>query len=193
MTTKNIQKVVNNMQDLADFPCIKLEANKDTKKSYKVKALWDVLYFSVTWPPLSYYSYEWSTTISNLSHHRLNMELDLQSLFGLHVHSCAHWLGPRIPPPPAFGLIYEALLVSQDRRHFFVTPCSASYSYFLLGGPMGGGEGEWFHCPVVLVEEDLWLWSGWFLGAQYHIRYLFLDLSVQQPVAVYLTMKIGKF
>jgi hypothetical protein len=23
---------------------------------------------------------------------RLNMELDLQSLFGLHVLSCAHWL-----------------------------------------------------------------------------------------------------
>jgi hypothetical protein len=26
--------------------------------------------------------------------HRLNMELDLQSLFGLHVHSCTHWLSP---------------------------------------------------------------------------------------------------
>ncbi len=23
-------------------------------------------------------------------HHRLNMELDLQSVFGLHVHSCSH-------------------------------------------------------------------------------------------------------
>ena len=41
--------------------------------------------------------------------HRLNMELDLQSLFGLHVHSCTLWLRPRNPPPPpahpAFGLI----------------------------------------------------------------------------------------
>ncbi len=36
--------------------------------------------------------------------HRLNIELDLLSLFGLHVHSCTHWL--RTPPPPAFGLIY---------------------------------------------------------------------------------------
>jgi hypothetical protein len=26
--------------------------------------------------------------------HRLNMELDLKSLFGLHVHSCTHWLRP---------------------------------------------------------------------------------------------------
>ncbi len=38
--------------------------------------------------------------------HRLNMELDLQSLFGLHVYSCTHWLRPRNPAPPsAFGLI----------------------------------------------------------------------------------------
>jgi hypothetical protein len=38
--------------------------------------------------------------------HMLNMELDLQSLFGLHVH-CAqlytHWLRPRnLPPSPRF-------------------------------------------------------------------------------------------
>jgi hypothetical protein len=38
------------------------------------------------------------------------MELDLQSLFWLHVHSHTHWLRPRNPPPlpfPAFGLLYE--------------------------------------------------------------------------------------
>ncbi len=36
------------------------------------------------------------------------MELDLQSLFGLHVHS---WIGrdPAIPPPPHLGsnILYE--------------------------------------------------------------------------------------
>jgi hypothetical protein len=43
--------------------------------------------------------------------HRFNMELDLQSLFGLHVHSCTHWLRPRYAPlPPAFGLIYEGAI-----------------------------------------------------------------------------------
>jgi hypothetical protein len=31
--------------------------------------------------------------------HGLNIELDLQSLFGLLVHSCNHWLGPRNPSP----------------------------------------------------------------------------------------------
>jgi hypothetical protein len=38
--------------------------------------------------------------------HRSNMEVDLQSLFGLNVHTCTHWLRPRCsPPPPAFGLV----------------------------------------------------------------------------------------
>jgi hypothetical protein len=32
--------------------------------------------------------------------HSLNMELDLQSLFGLHVHNCIHWLRPHKPPSP---------------------------------------------------------------------------------------------
>ncbi len=34
------------------------------------------------------------------SGHRLDMELDLQSLFGLHMHSCTHWLRPRNSPLP---------------------------------------------------------------------------------------------
>jgi hypothetical protein len=60
------------------------------------------------------------------------MELDLQSLFGLHVKWCAHCTTvysladtPEPPAlPPHFGGSYtRALLVSQDRRHLFVTPC----------------------------------------------------------------------
>ncbi len=42
--------------------------------------------------------------------HRLNMELDLQSSFGVHVTSCAQLFSlteTRNPPPPPFGLIYE--------------------------------------------------------------------------------------
>jgi hypothetical protein len=42
---------------------------------------------------------------------RLNVDLDLQSLFGLYVHSCTDWLRPHNPPPyPAFGLIYEGAI-----------------------------------------------------------------------------------
>ncbi len=48
--------------------------------------------------------------------HRLNMEVDLQSLFGLHssmscdVHSCSHWLRPRnsLPPPVLRGRYWLA-------------------------------------------------------------------------------------
>ncbi len=32
--------------------------------------------------------------------HKLNMELDLQSLFWLYVYSCTHWLRPRNSPFP---------------------------------------------------------------------------------------------
>ncbi len=39
--------------------------------------------------------------------HRLNIELDLQNLFGLNVHSCTHWLRAHKSPPPEFGLIYD--------------------------------------------------------------------------------------
>ncbi len=45
--------------------------------------------------------------------HRLNMELD-QSLFGLHVHSCTHWLIPRNSPPSLLlGSYTRTLLVMQ--------------------------------------------------------------------------------
>jgi hypothetical protein len=37
------------------------------------------------------------------------MELDLQSLFGLHVHSCTHWMRPRIGPL----YIYEGAIGQQ--------------------------------------------------------------------------------
>ncbi len=48
------------------------------------------------------------------SSHRLIMELDLQSLFGiLHVYSLAET--PQLPPSQAFGLIYEGA-IGQQRR-----------------------------------------------------------------------------
>jgi hypothetical protein len=56
--------------------------------------------------------------------HRLNMELDLQSLFGLYVHSCTHWLRPRnFPPSPRIWAHIRGRYwtESQDRRHLFVT------------------------------------------------------------------------
>jgi hypothetical protein len=46
--------------------------------------------------------------------HELNMKLELRSLFGLHVHSCTHWLRLRNPPTP-LSPDTRALLVNQDR------------------------------------------------------------------------------
>ncbi len=61
--------------------------------------------------------------------HRLNMEVDLLSLFGLHVTCCAQLYSlaetpqpPPPPPPPHWDSHTRALLVSKHRRHLFVTP-----------------------------------------------------------------------
>jgi hypothetical protein len=44
------------------------------------------------------------------------------------VHSCSHWLRPfkaaNPPPPRILAHRQGALLVSKDRRHLLVTPCS---------------------------------------------------------------------
>ncbi len=58
--------------------------------------------------------------------HRLNMDLDLQSLFGLLCTAVLIGLDPPRtprPPPRILGSYTRALLVSQDRRHLFVTSC----------------------------------------------------------------------
>ncbi len=57
------------------------------------------------------------------------MELDLQSLFGLRVHSCTHWLRPCNPPhPPTFGLIYEDAIGQPRKAISLCVPCDRIYS-----------------------------------------------------------------
>ncbi len=46
----------------------------------------------------------------NMLEHRINMKLDLQSLIGL---LCTDET-PHLPPPPAFGLIYEGAIGQHD-------------------------------------------------------------------------------
>ncbi len=44
------------------------------------------------------------------------------------MHSCTHWLRPRNSPlPPHLGSYTRALLLSQNRRHLFVTPCPGPF------------------------------------------------------------------
>ncbi len=51
--------------------------------------------------------------------HRLNTEIDLQSLFGLHVHSGTHWLR-LCNLPPEFELIYEGAYWSDKVDDIFL-------------------------------------------------------------------------
>ncbi len=63
---------------------------------------------------------------------QVNMELDLQSLFGLHEHSCAHWLRPRnLPHPPAFGLRSEGGGATYSR------PCTRPVVTFIIQNSLG--------------------------------------------------------
>jgi hypothetical protein len=50
-------------------------------------------------------------------HHRINMELNLQGLFGLHAHSWLYSLAETLQPPsPAFGLLNEgAIAIGRPR------------------------------------------------------------------------------
>ncbi len=80
--------------------------------------------------------------------HGLNMELDLQSLFGPHVHSCTHWLRPRNPPPPpAFrrscqGVHGSAFLTSGGRRNFLknIRNSAVFFAVKIPGIPRNSGE-----------------------------------------------------
>ncbi len=68
---------------------------------------------------------------------RLNMELDLQNLFGLLCTAVLiGWDSATSPLPPHPGSYTRALLVSQDRRHLFVTPWSkqknATYGFLII-------------------------------------------------------------
>jgi hypothetical protein len=47
------------------------------------------------------------------------MELDLQSLFGLHVHSCTHWLKRDPATLPPFPHIRGRYWSAKERLHLF--------------------------------------------------------------------------
>ncbi len=73
--------------------------------------------------------------------HRLNMELDLQNLFGLHVHvhSCTRWLRPRnYPLSTAFGLIIDIQRLPPTpfslvlRKEYFDYPLRDSFAVLYI-------------------------------------------------------------
>jgi hypothetical protein len=67
----------------------------------------------------------WRNATRRKNMHRLHMELDLRSLFGLHVLCTAVLIGwgPRNPPSPRiWALIRGRYWSAKNRRHLFVTP-----------------------------------------------------------------------
>jgi hypothetical protein len=79
-------------------------------------------------------------SVSKGSEHRLNRELDLQSIFGLYVHCAELYSTPSPIIPPAFGLIYEgAIGQPRYRRHFFVAPWQRATPTMIVY--LGGGGG----------------------------------------------------
>jgi hypothetical protein len=99
--------------------------------------------------------------------HRLNMKLVLQSLLGLHVHSCIiSWVETPKTPSSAFGSYTRALLVSQDGRHLFVTPWkwpsrySLYHKEFQILGRRQVCEVHYIEKPE--VEESIqWFYNLW--------------------------------
>ncbi len=90
--------------------------------------------------------------------HRLNMDVDLQSLLGFHVTWCAHLYSLavtlQLPPfPRNWTRITWALLVNNDRRHLFVTPwCKGLLHWFVFPG---SGSREQRNSPKLTNKHDL--------------------------------------
>ncbi len=76
--------------------------------------------------------------------HRLNMDLDLQCLFGLHVNSCTHQLRPS-QPLPLIPCIWAHLgaIGRQYRRHrFFVILGQYNNAFCIFSGGSKEGAGD---------------------------------------------------
>jgi hypothetical protein len=82
----------------------------------------------------------------------LNMELDLQRLFGLHAYSCTHLAEtPQLPPPRIWGAVGQP-----DRRHFSVTPPGPGTN-LLTGGGSGTriGSGLTYSLPSAETQKEV--------------------------------------
>ncbi len=102
-----------------------------------------------------------------LSQNRLNMEMDLQGLFGFYVtlsgqlYSLAETPQLPGPSPRIWTRITRALLVRYDRRHLFISPCFAAFflPIELTDGRGGGGGREERKSQTVRWRESLILYN----------------------------------
>ncbi len=61
--------------------------------------------------------------------HWLNIELDLQSLFVLHVHSCTHWLRNRNTPPPCIWALIRRRYLSAKIDDISLWPSGETWQH----------------------------------------------------------------
>ncbi len=84
------------------------------------------------------------------------------------------WDPATSPPPPDLGSYTRALLVNQDRRYLFVTPCKQS-------------QGKFFYLKKHLIFEtslpmlDHYVLTNWNLHMPYNFyKYLFFEFLFPQ-------------
>jgi hypothetical protein len=120
---------------LAQFCCHSLSCVTDSQFGSSVKK-YDIPKLSEVINVLMWTITIYETPVLLPGAHRLNLELDLQGLFGLLCTAVLigwDW-DPATPPPlpPHLGSNMRVLLVSQDRRHLFVTPYNEPWAAKLV-------------------------------------------------------------
>jgi hypothetical protein len=121
--------------------------------------------------PLQVRQYSVTINLKTMSH-RLNKA---------PVYSCT-----TLPPPRIWTLIPKSytreLLVSQDRRDLFVTPCDAQMCRLCM---WRRSIGIWLCFPRDFVIFDFKSWTGWFFGffSMYVIQHRFIFRPSDSPVS----------
>jgi hypothetical protein len=99
-------------------------------------------------PFLALYTFLLSGFYFVLFNHWLNRELDLQCLFGLHVHSCTHWLRPRNSPSPRIWPHIQGRYWSAKIDDISLWPPSLTLRISKLSAARFAGRPGWPSAPV---------------------------------------------
>ncbi len=85
-------------------------------------------------------------TILHCDNCHTRSSLLIKGLFGLHLHSCTHWLRRATPPPPHLGSYTRSLLVRQVSRHDI--SLWVPLLHMIGRNYAGGGRGEGVHGAI---------------------------------------------
>ncbi len=114
-------------------------------------------------------------------HHKLNMDLKLQSLCGLHVHCRTHWLRPRTPPPSIWAHIrgrYWSAKIDDISlcdpltiTEYTVQRARLSFQSSRIGPPTPTPAREWWSSPLWVQGGDTLGGGGTQFRRRYYIYY----------------------